>query len=96
MDMHLHSEGMYAGQILSKATWTGFKDKEIDKLATDARAEPDDEKRKRKYQAINAKLRYDKVPLIFLWQNNQIHAKKKSLKWRMRPNAVMLLSEMSQ
>ena len=95
MDMHLHSEGMYAGQILSKATWTGFRDAEVDKLATDARAEPDDAVRLEKYQHINHILRHDKVPLIFLWQNNQINAKKKSLQWRMRPNAVMLISEMS-
>jgi peptide/nickel transport system substrate-binding protein len=95
MDMHLHAEGMFAGTIHSKSTWGGFRDKGVDKLTTDARSEPDDAKRQKKYENILKILRHDKVPLVFLWQNNQIHAKKKSVNWKLRPNAVMLLSEMS-
>ena len=96
MDMHLHSEGMYAGQVVSWASWTGFRDKFIDKLAKDARSTIDYKTREKKYQRINRILREDKAPLVFLWQNDQIHAKKKSIKWNARPNSVVLVNEMSR
>tara|TARA_B100000686_G_scaffold50425_1_gene54130 strand:- start:2022 stop:3569 length:1548 start_codon:yes stop_codon:yes gene_type:complete len=96
MDMHLHSEGMYAGQVVSWASWTGFRDKFIDKLAKDARSTIDYKTREKKYQRINRILREDKAPLVFLWQNDQIHAKKKSIKWSARPNSVVLVNEMSR
>ncbi|MFC1491978.1 ABC transporter substrate-binding protein, partial [Nitrospinota bacterium] len=94
MDSNLHAEGMFAGTIHSRSTWGGFKDKGIDKLTTDARSDLDDVKRLKKYQEILRILRHEKVPLVFLWQMNQINAKKKSIDWKMRSTAYMKLSDM--
>ncbi len=94
MDMQLHAEGMFAGTIHSRATWTGFKDKGIDKLTTDARSEPDDDKRLKKYHEILRILHQEKYPLVFLWTLDQAHAKKKTIDWKMRPNATMQISDM--
>ena len=94
MDLFLHSEGMFSGDIHSKSVWSGFRDKAVDKLLNSARTEPDDAKRAQKYREINRVLHVEKVPMIFLYQLNQINAKNKRVDWKMRPNALMLLSDM--
>jgi peptide/nickel transport system substrate-binding protein len=91
MDAYMHAAGMYAGAIHSRSTWGGFHDKSVDKLIEGARAEPDAKKRELKYWEVARVLREEKVPLVFLWTIDQINAKKKSLKWKMRPNARMWL-----
>ncbi|MFC1491558.1 ABC transporter substrate-binding protein, partial [Nitrospinota bacterium] len=94
MDMYLHAEFMYAGQIISRSSRGGFRDKAVDKIINDARSETDDAKRLRKYQKIN-RLIYEKyVPLIFLYQTDQIHAKNKRIDWKPRPNETVLLFDL--
>ncbi|MFC1492188.1 ABC transporter substrate-binding protein [Nitrospinota bacterium] len=51
-DSLLHSEGQFQGHVHGRATWTGFRDKEVDKLIDSARAETDDEKRLKKYRNV--------------------------------------------
>ena len=94
-DMTLHSEGMYAGTIHSASTWGGFRDKEVDKAIDEARAETDEERREKKYQDIDRLLHSEKVPLVFLYMEDQIVGKKAKLNWQMRSDALVLISEAS-
>ncbi|MFC1492185.1 ABC transporter substrate-binding protein [Nitrospinota bacterium] len=81
-DTHLHSSGMHAGHIYGKSTWGGFRDKEVDRLLDDARAEPDPAKRLKKYHYVNRVI-YEKAALVFLYQQNQIHGKHKRVDWKL-------------
>ena len=92
-DMTLHSEGMYAGSIHSESLWGGFRDKEVDKAIDEARSEMDEAKREMKYREIDRVLHSEKVPLVFLYMEDQIVGKKTKVDWRMRPDANILLSE---
>ena len=96
MDLQLHADGMYAGFIHGKATWGGFRDAGVDKLLGEARGEPNEAKRVKMYHNINRILHDDKVPLIFLYRVNQIHAKKKNVDWRLRTNGLVLLNEVGR
>jgi hypothetical protein len=48
------------------------------------------------YHNINRILHDEKVPLIFLYRVNQIHAKKKNVDWRLRTNGLVLLNEVGR
>ena len=93
LDMTLHAEGMYAGTIHSRSPWGGFRDSEVDRLIDAARSEINDAAREAKYQEIDRLLHSEKVPLVFLYMEDQIVAKKKRVDWRMRSDTLVLLSE---
>jgi peptide/nickel transport system substrate-binding protein len=94
MDSNLHSEHMYAGAIHSRSTWGGFRQKWMDKLIDDARSEPDDAKRLKKYQGVN-KVILEKAIMGFLYQQYQIVAKNKKVNFKPRVNGFVLAFEMS-
>lgn len=93
LDTTLHAEGMYAGTIHSKSTWGGFRDPEVDKVIDAARSEPDEAKREKKYQELDRLLHEEKLPLVFLYLQDQIAAKKTRVDWQMRPDTLVLISE---
>ncbi|MFC1491565.1 ABC transporter substrate-binding protein [Nitrospinota bacterium] len=93
LDRLLHAEGMYSGAIHSRSNWGGFRDKELDKMLEAARAETDPAKRLKMYRENNRVIYEEKVPLVFLWQLNQTNAKKKSVDWKMLPNALSFFTE---
>ncbi|MEK7872875.1 MAG: ABC transporter substrate-binding protein, partial [Chloroflexota bacterium] len=93
LDTTLHAEGMYAGTITSDSTWGGFRDPEIDKTIEAARAETDEEQREKKYRDLDRILHAEKLPLVFLYNQDQIAAKKAKVDWKMRPDTLILISE---
>ncbi|MFC1491521.1 ABC transporter substrate-binding protein [Nitrospinota bacterium] len=95
MDLYLHAQGMYGQEIYSKGRWSGFRDKGLDKLLDEARLEADYAKREQKYRELSRIIHGEKVPMIFLYQQDQINAKNKRIDWKLRPNATVLLSDMS-
>lgn len=93
MDSNLHSEHMYAGTIHSRSTWGGFREKWMDNLIDDARSEPDDAKRLKKYQEVNRVI-HEKAIMGFLYQQHQIVAINKRVNYKPRTNGFVLAFEL--
>jgi ABC-type transport system substrate-binding protein len=93
MDTAFSAEGMYAGFVLSRSIYGGFRDQAVDKMIADARSIVDEEQREKAFFEINRVLREEKVPLVFLYQNFEIFAKHKKLTWTPRIDAKLLAYE---
>lgn len=93
MDTAFSAEGMYAGFILSRSIYGGFRDQAVDKMIADARSIADEERREKAFFEINRVLREERVPLVFLYQNFEIFAKHKKLTWTPRIDAKLLAYE---
>ena len=93
MDTSFSAEGMYAGPILSRSIYGGYRDEALDKTIEDARSITDEEQREKAFFEINRVLREEKVPLVFLYQNFEIFARHKKVTWTPRIDAKLMAYE---
>ncbi len=93
MNTAFSAEHMFAGAISSRSAYGGFRDKAVDDMINDARSTLDDKAREKKYQNIARVLRYDKVPIVPLYQTFRIFGANKKIAWQPRADGKLIAAE---
>jgi peptide/nickel transport system substrate-binding protein len=88
----LDGDQAYEGWFHSKSAFGSFKDPEVDKIIAEGRSTVDREKRRAVYHRLNRVIK-EKAPMIFLFQEGTINAKKKNIDWEPRINGFPLVRD---
>lgn len=88
----LDADQAYEGWFHSKSAFGSFKDPEVDKIIAEGRSTVDREKRRAVYHRLNQVIK-EKAPMIFLFQEGTINAKKKNIDWQPRINGFPLVRD---